>query len=544
MTRVPGTPLAECWLEFDLEQRRRSIEELASFTRKLARFTSSHTIGSVSTAVLRSTSLGVIGPSPVRTPLSLPGRRGANNLRPFTHSTTLAKSEHRSTASFLACAVESEVAFLRQHQRPAVRCFNVNMLRLRQCDMEDEIPADASFGSTTSATYKKQLRALGTLAQDMVSPMSSAERFVLGHLDLSPENILVEPETGAITGIVDWEFSGFVPDWMALSPPSWIADECLPSWNGSSWTTDHRRCERDSFNVDHSFDAAQSSLLRAVWEKEVAWDSDTMGATQHKAQEKRKMWKACMSEWHQLERACAWARGIISSRLDSQVDVEFERGQLNQSYSDSEVTHDEKEHPARCNSPSTAESSAGPHTPVDAVCTRDLPFLHPSMEGMEAPIKEKDRPDLKPAPAYTSDDGDDEADEYDEVDAESDGVDEIAVDDFDFEELALAFEPPPLPHMSSVPSTVARSSPQATIVVRQPSLELLGSISDGDLANQKQPGAPTLTEKSCFSTYMNSISPPSNLPAGSLWGAFWEVPKVDVSRDLDFVIERDLDAGW
>jgi len=33
------------------------------------------------------------------------------------------------------------------------------------------------------------------------------------HADLSWENILVEPETGEITGIIDWEMAGFWPEW-------------------------------------------------------------------------------------------------------------------------------------------------------------------------------------------------------------------------------------------------------------------------------------------------------------------------------------------
>ena len=550
MTRVPGTPLAECWLEFDLDQRKRSIEELASFTRKLARFKSSNAIGSIATAHLRSTSQAAdTGRLSVRAPLSLPGRNGANNLRPFAHSTTLAQSEHQSTASFLACAIEAEIAFLRQHQKPAVRCFNVNMLRLRQCGQEDEIPVDASFGSTTSATYKKQLRALGNLAQDIVAPISSSERFVLAHLDLSLENILVDPETGAVTGIVDWEFSGFVPDWMALAPPSWISDEWLPSWNGSNWSAEGHECELDPFDVGHLFDAAQSESLRAIWAKEVTWDAETMTAAQQKAQEKRKMWKACMSEWHQLERACAWARGVVSSRLQSQNDDEFQRRQVDALYSDSEMAHeDSADCRARCNSPSTADSSIGPYTPVDAV--RDLPFMHPSIGEVGIAVKEKERYDLKLALEYmsrqASDDGDDEDEGSEDEDSESSEADaDAADDDFDFEEFAMAFAPPPLPHIAPPLSvTVTLASPLSpAITSREASFDSFDSL-DVTPTRSKRPTSFAADSTGRFVAFMNSTAPPSKLPPGSLWGAFWETPKLDVSRDLDFVIERDLDAGW
>jgi hypothetical protein len=540
-------PLAECWVEFDLEQRMKCIEELASFTRKLTRFNSSHTIGSVSTTTQRATSLGLsTSSSPVRTSLSLPGRNGANNLRPFNHSTALAKSEHQSTASFLACAVESEIAFLRQHQKPAVRCFNINIARLHQCDMGEEIPLDATFGSTTSAIYKRQLRALGDLAQEIVSPTPSSERFVLAHLDLTPENILVEPETGAVTGIVDWEFSGFVPDWLALAPPSWVSNDWLPSWAGSNWSNEGDLSELDPFKGGREFNAAQSAMLRTLWEKEVTRDAEALGAAQQKSQLKRKMWKACMSEWHQLERACAWARGIVSSRLHSQVDDEFQRSQVDLSYSDSEVTHDDTDYRPRCNSPSTAESSIGPYTPIDAISTTDLPFLRPSIGGAEITVKEE-RSDLKSAfelmSRQSSDDGDDEADEDDGFDGESNGDGGVA-DDFDFEEFALAFAPPPLPHIAPLAITITQPSPQSAVASRQTSFESFDSSPGTTPTDPKCLSASLPTEEDYFLRYINSKAPPSKLPPGSLWGVFWEAPKRNISRDLDFVIERDLDAGW
>lgn len=33
------------------------------------------------------------------------------------------------------------------------------------------------------------------------------------HADLSPRNILVDPKTGRITGIIDWEFGGWYPEY-------------------------------------------------------------------------------------------------------------------------------------------------------------------------------------------------------------------------------------------------------------------------------------------------------------------------------------------
>ncbi|CAH0023460.1 unnamed protein product [Clonostachys rhizophaga] len=50
---------------------------------------------------------------------------------------------------------------------------------------------------------------------------SAEGRFVLTHGDLSPRNIMVED--GMITGIIDWQFSGFFPEWVEHANATVIA---------------------------------------------------------------------------------------------------------------------------------------------------------------------------------------------------------------------------------------------------------------------------------------------------------------------------------
>jgi len=38
--------------------------------------------------------------------------------------------------------------------------------------------------------------------------------------DLSEANIFLDPETGAVTGIIDWEISGFHPAWLTAAGPA------------------------------------------------------------------------------------------------------------------------------------------------------------------------------------------------------------------------------------------------------------------------------------------------------------------------------------
>jgi hypothetical protein len=51
------------------------------------------------------------------------------------------------------------------------------------------------------------------------------ETFHLAHGDLSNWNILVDPKTGAVTGVVDWGMAGFHPAWLAAVAPGWFNDD-------------------------------------------------------------------------------------------------------------------------------------------------------------------------------------------------------------------------------------------------------------------------------------------------------------------------------
>lgn len=52
-----------------------------------------------------------------------------------------------------------------------------------------------------------------------------AETFHLAHGDLSSHNILIDPTTGAITGVIDWEMAGFRPAWLAAVGGGWFNDD-------------------------------------------------------------------------------------------------------------------------------------------------------------------------------------------------------------------------------------------------------------------------------------------------------------------------------
>lgn len=48
---------------------------------------------------------------------------------------------------------------------------------------------------------------------DIHGKLEGAYRVCFTHADLNPHNILVDPKNGKITGIVDWEFGGWYPEY-------------------------------------------------------------------------------------------------------------------------------------------------------------------------------------------------------------------------------------------------------------------------------------------------------------------------------------------
>lgn len=46
-----------------------------------------------------------------------------------------------------------------------------------------------------------------------ISQLADNQEIVFSHTDLSSENFMVDPETGDITALLDWEMAGYWPEW-------------------------------------------------------------------------------------------------------------------------------------------------------------------------------------------------------------------------------------------------------------------------------------------------------------------------------------------
>ena len=56
-------------------------------------------------------------------------------------------------------------------------------------------------------------------------PVDSSAPFHFAHADLNAANLIVDPESGEITGVIDWEMAGFRPAWLCAISRTWSDDD-------------------------------------------------------------------------------------------------------------------------------------------------------------------------------------------------------------------------------------------------------------------------------------------------------------------------------
>jgi len=80
--------------------------------------------------------------------------------------------------------------------------------------------------------------------------------FHFSHGDLNESNILLDPETGAITGVIDWELAGFRPAWNAVANSLWFDEDYRRFW-----------MEDDIDPAEEEEDTPQDVALRAYFHR-------------------------------------------------------------------------------------------------------------------------------------------------------------------------------------------------------------------------------------------------------------------------------------
>jgi len=104
---------------------------------------------------------------------------------------------------------------------------------------------------------------------------------------LHDENILIDPDTGEITGIIDWEMAGFRPPWLAAVAGGWFND-------GSER---FMMSEHQTARGDYKDDTPTDAIIRAQFRLRLATMHEDLYRHYLQGIELRALFYACCNEF-------------------------------------------------------------------------------------------------------------------------------------------------------------------------------------------------------------------------------------------------------
>lgn len=203
MERVPGVALANVWSDIDLETKSRETKLIAEFARQLR--DTQRRFAAIGNLYFRE-DINASGPTvrvvptedekyvlgPIVTPYMFAGGRKlrvSRDLGPFSND-----------AEYIAALAATEIEDMKLLLSADAHSY---------ADFDEDLAEDAE-------DIIEVLNELQTISTTLFP--SRPRHFTLHHHDLSLANILVDPATYEITGIVDWECVGTRPHWEDTYP--------------------------------------------------------------------------------------------------------------------------------------------------------------------------------------------------------------------------------------------------------------------------------------------------------------------------------------
>ena len=119
---------------------------------------------------------------------------------------------------------------------------------------------------------------------DVIRPLytpwvNSAAPFHFAHADLNPANLMVDPESGEITGVIDWEMAGFRPAWLCATSATWFDDDSC------RFVVEDHQDGPDGYGED----TAADTVLREIFLAELGQHNPTLLEHNRKGVELRAM---------------------------------------------------------------------------------------------------------------------------------------------------------------------------------------------------------------------------------------------------------------
>jgi len=218
MEYIPGRTLADCFETLTLQQKLRAATDMANIMSSLFRITASQ-CGSIA-GVSRND--GCLRRFVFQDP-------SLSSIHVFSKIGFLI-DDHRNVVNI---GPINDITFLDYpHQVPPQFCgpFNSERQFIQAFAFLGQ-PPTREGGKLGRWAFEKVIEVYDAIKQLQQPPSKShisleeRETFHFAHGDLSDANILINPDTGEITGIIDWEMAGFRPPWLAAVAGGWFDDD-------------------------------------------------------------------------------------------------------------------------------------------------------------------------------------------------------------------------------------------------------------------------------------------------------------------------------
>lgn len=212
MDHLPGEQLIDCWDDFTQKQKRRTAEDLASIMNTIYSITSTYCGSLLKDHSLQDNQFARRFGDPPSLPL------GIESDTPSGH--------------FTVGPINTSAFMVLLYPPPVDRCgpFRSERAYLEAVAFAKITETNELIVRHRSWAYEKLLEVYDAVhdmyqreVERVVAPSAPLEPlFHLSHGDLSDTNILVDRNTGRITGIIDWEVAGFRPSWLAAGAGGWL----------------------------------------------------------------------------------------------------------------------------------------------------------------------------------------------------------------------------------------------------------------------------------------------------------------------------------
>ena len=228
MDYLPGERLIDCWDHFTPEKKRRTAEDFASITATLYNITSTLCGSLLADHSLQPSMCAQRfgDPPPLPPTAESDTTSGRFAIGPVNATFFV---EPLFPAPFERCGpFRSERQYLEAVAYVNINDDNISIAKHRRWPREKLF----EIYDVVRPLYSRDTeRVLGSAAARELS-------FHFSHGDLSDTNILVDKDSGHITGVIDWELSGFRPSWLAAGSGGWLAYEISErAFYEDSWGT-------------------------------------------------------------------------------------------------------------------------------------------------------------------------------------------------------------------------------------------------------------------------------------------------------------------